>query len=221
MRTVVQPYSRAILLGLTYRIHAIRRDARRLIETASMYANLTDEQRYRHFGAQSMVFHGWALAFNGEAARGLELASAGVARCRAIGFSCWLSLFLTMLAECHVQAGDPQSALQCLAEAAAPVESTGERFLEAELHRLQGEIGLAAGGEPRDTEDCFARALDVARSQEARLLELRAATSLTRLRQNQSRQAEAQNVLTPIYRRFTDGFELPDLRAAKAALMPR
>ena len=108
-----------------------------------------------------------------------------------------------------------------LAEALALINSTGEGFHEAELHRLQGEFLLrqeSAEGACHEAEACFRRALTIARGQQARSLELRAAMSLTRLYQKQDRQAEARPMLAECYDWFTEGFDTPDLREAKALL---
>lgn len=101
------------------------------------------------------------------------------------------------------------------------MDNTGERRLEAELHRLKGECLLALTAErckEREAEECFRQALDIARRQQAKSLELRAAMSLGRLRQQQGRYAEAHQILTEIYGWFTEGFETPDLQEAKALL---
>jgi predicted ATPase len=106
-----------------------------------------------------------------------------------------------------------------LTEALTIAHNTGERFWEAELHRRKGELLLkqAVRGEP-EAEACFHQALDVARRQEAKSLELRAAMSLARLRQQQGKHAEAYDLLAPIYGWFTEGFDTADLKDAKALL---
>ena len=106
-----------------------------------------------------------------------------------------------------------------LTEALTIAHNTGERFWEAELHRRKGELLLkqAVRGEP-EAEAWFQRALDVARRQEAKSLELRAAMSLARLRQQQGKHAEAYDLLAPIYGWFTEGFDTADLKDAKALL---
>ena len=96
-------------------------------------------------------------------------------------------------------------------------EETGERYVEAEIHRLKGNLLLAENGSA-EAEACYVRALQVARAQEARSLELRATTSLARLRGEQGRSAEARDLLAPVYRWFTEGFDTADLKEAKALL---
>ena len=115
-----------------------------------------------------------------------------------------------------------------MAEALAAVHTTGERWWEAELHRLQGELLLQSGVQrpessvftphAAEAEACFQRALDVARSQQAKSLELRAAMSLSHLWQRQGKRQEARDLLAPIYNWFTEGFDTADLREAEALL---
>jgi len=123
-----------------------------------------------------------------------------------------------MLAECHAKSGDLESGLRALAEAMEVAEEKGERFYEPELHRLRGELYRDAGRDRREVEDCFVRALDAACRHEARLLELRAATSLARLMASQGRQDDARDALAPIYNWFTEGLDTDDLQSAKVVL---
>jgi predicted ATPase len=123
-----------------------------------------------------------------------------------------------MLAEAHSSMGQPEAGLTALSEALTLVETTGERYYEAELHRLQGELLLQAAPDVARVEACFQQALDTARRQQAKSLELRAAMSLSRLWQQQRRHAEAQALLTPVYGWFTEGFDTADLQDAKALL---
>jgi predicted ATPase len=95
---------------------------------------------------------------------------------------------------------------------------TGQPFFDSELHRLQGEIVLASGGALAEAEVHFDRALGVARAQEAKSFELRSAISLARLRRDQSRRAEARDLLTPLCAWFTEGFDIADLKDARALL---
>ena len=129
-----------------------------------------------------------------------------------------------MLAEAQGQAGQAEDGLATVAEALALVEQTEERTYEAELYRLKGELTLrsqAAGQQSNveaDPEACFQKAIEFARHQQAKSLELRAATSLARLWQEQDKQAEARQLLSDIYNWFTEGFDTKDLQEAKALL---
>jgi predicted ATPase len=124
-----------------------------------------------------------------------------------------------MLAEALAGAGSPGEGLDALAETAALAEKCDERYFEAEIHRLRGEFLLAQSAEKGPAaEATFRQALDVARRQEARSLELRAAMSLARLWAEQGRRRKAHDLLAPVYAWFTEGFDTADLKDAKALL---
>jgi predicted ATPase len=124
-----------------------------------------------------------------------------------------------LLADVAAHLGHTEDGLQALAEAHTLVEQHEERWWEAEVHRLRGVLLLRQPGTPQaEAEACFQRALDVARRQEAKSLELRAAMSLARLWQQQGRRADARDLLAPIYGWFTEGFDTADLQEAKALL---
>ena len=127
--------------------------------------------------------------------------------------------FLGLLAEAHGLHGQPDEGLARLDEALTAVRETGERFCESNLHRLQGELLLQRGEDNHPgAEACFQEALNVARQQEAKSWELRAATSLARLWQGQGKREEARELLAPVYNWFTEGFDTADLKDAKALL---
>ena len=124
-----------------------------------------------------------------------------------------------MLADVSAHLGHPEDGLQALAEAHTLVEQHEERWWEAEIYRLRGVLLLRQPGTPQaEAETWLQRALDVARRQEAKSLELRAAMSLARLWQQQGKRAEAHELLAPIYGWFTEGFDTADLQEAKALL---
>jgi predicted ATPase len=134
------------------------------------------------------------------------------------------SYFLARLGEMHGKVGQPEEGLSVLAEALAHVEKTGERFYEAELYRLKGTLTLQSKvPSPRsqveeEAEACFHKAIDIARHQKAKSLELRAVMSLSRLWQQQGKQQEAHQMLAEIYGWFTEGFDTADLKEARALL---
>ena len=128
-------------------------------------------------------------------------------------------MYTALLADVHRRAGDADRALEVLGEALEQVEQTDQRVYEAELHRLKGAVLLARTPSPTgEAEACLRRALAVAEGQKARLWELRAATDLARLWQAQGRPREARALLEPVYAWFTEGFDTPDLKEAKALL---
>jgi predicted ATPase len=124
-----------------------------------------------------------------------------------------------LLAEVYDHLGQTEDGLQALAEAHPPVEQHEERVWEAEIYRLRGVLLLRQTGTPQEeAETWLQRALDVARRQEAKSLELRAAMSLSRLWQHQGKRVEAYELLAPIYSWFTEGFDTADLQEAKTLL---
>jgi predicted ATPase len=124
-----------------------------------------------------------------------------------------------ILAEACGQADQQDDGLRLLAEALAVADNTAERWYEAELYRLKGELLLQCSvAQPAEAEACFQQALAVARRQQAKSLELRAAMSLARLWQQQGKDAEARELLGSIYGWFTEGFDTADLQEAKALL---
>jgi predicted ATPase len=146
----------------------------------------------------------------------------GLSAYHAVGSELWRPYFLASLAQAYGEAGQAEEGLTALAEALATVARTGERWWEAEVYRVQGELFLQQaadrGHQAEEAEACFQQALAITRHQQAKSLELRAATSLARLWQRQGKRTEAYDLLAPIYGWFTEGFETADLQEAKALL---
>ncbi len=175
------------------------------------------------FAADTAQFiQGWVMTHEGDDAAGIEQMRQGIAVYRARNGDSSMPRWLAYLAEAHERHGQIEAALAALAEAQALIDKNGDRLFEAEIHRLKGELMVhaKAGEIPANErpETSFWRALDVAREQRAKLLELRAAVSLCRLWQQEGRHAEARELLAPIYGWFTEGFDTVDLRLAKALL---
>ena len=152
----------------------------------------------------------------------------GLAAYQAMGAKVNLTYWLGLLAEAYGKTGQAEEGLNVLAEMLALVQETGERAWEAELYRLKGEFLLAPEGDrlqavgsrekAKEAEEYFLKAIEVARKQQAKSLELRVATSLARLWQKQGKKQEAQQMLAEIYGWFTEGFDTKDLQEAKALL---
>ena len=168
-----------------------------------------------HWLALGTFFRAWPLVMQGQRSEGIAQMRQGLAAWRAIGAEFIRPYCLALLAEAHAQSGQAEEGLAVVAEALEAVETTGERFYEAELHRLRGALLLPSPTQRAAAEACFHQALHIARRQGAKSLELRAAMSLARLWQQQGQRAAAHQVLAPIYNWFTEGFETADLQGAK------
>ena len=185
---------------------------------------LATEQGFRVWLAWGTVFRGWAMAVHGQTGEGIAQIRQGLADYRATGAEMGRSYILAVLTEAHRAAGQPKEALATVDEALVFVNQAAECNFETELYRLKGELTLqsrAAGQQSKiekEAEACFHKALDVARGQQAKSWELRAATSLARLWQQRDKQAEAHQLLAEIYAWFTEGFDTKDLQEAKVLL---
>src|SRR5262249_35713242 len=188
-------------------------------ERAEAGMALASEKGFPQYLAIGMVMRGWALTMQGQGEEGIAHLHQGLAAFRAAGAEISRSRDLGLLAEAYGKVGQTEAGLTALAEALAVVDKTGERYWEAELHRLKGELLLALSTDKTtEAEACFHQALDIARRQEAKSLELRAATSLSRLWQQQGKRAASYDLLAPVYGWFTEGFDTADLQKAKALL---
>jgi predicted ATPase/class 3 adenylate cyclase len=212
-------YSVALAMQYVAIIHQYRREVHATHTRAEAAMTLCTEQGYAFYLAAGTMLRGWALAEQEAVEEGIAQMCQGLAAYRATGTVGWQSYSLALLAEAQGKAGRAEAGLSVLAEAFMLVDKTGERFYAAELHRLQGELLLQrAVPDTPQAEACFHQALAIARHQQAKSLELRAAMSLSRLWQQQGRQGEAQQLLASIYGWFTEGFETADLQEARALL---
>ena len=169
------------------------------------------------FDAGTMVFCGWAKVKDGDVAAGISLLRTGLPAYRATGTEMFISHFIALLAAAHEIAGNVKEALALVDDALQLIEKTGERWFAAELNRHKGWL-LLREGQAEAAEELYRKALSIAREQEAKLWELRAAVSLTQLSRDQGRRAEARDLLAPVYGGVTEGFGTPDLKGARALL---
>jgi predicted ATPase len=213
-------------LASTQLFAAILSQHRRDVAATQAYAEammaLATAQGFQHRVAQGRIMRGWALAMQGDAATGVAHIQQGLKVVQRIGQKLYYPYHLALLAEAYGQAKQPEVGLTCLAEALTLVEATEERWWEAEVWRLKGELllRLPLPDIPQATA-CFHQALDVARHQQAKALELRAALSLSRLWQQQGQQNQARQLLTEVYSWFTEGFETSVLQEARMWLAAR
>jgi class 3 adenylate cyclase/predicted ATPase len=216
---LAHPYSLAWARCWAAIVAQLRRDIPAAHEHAEVAVALTTEQGFPFYVALGTIVRGWALALQDQGEAGLAPVHHGIAAWRETGAAWFVPYFCTLLAEVADHLGHTEDSLQALAEAHTLVEQHEERWWEAEVHRLRGVLLLQQPGtSPVEAEAWLQRALDVARSQEAKSLELRAAMSLARLWQQQGRCAEARDLLAPLYGWFTEGFDTADLQEAKVLL---
>jgi predicted ATPase len=217
-------FSLAVALSNLNPIFEIRREWPALQRQAEAAIAVCREQGFGGILAQANVHRGNALAHQGQTEEGIALMREGLNAQLAAGAILFRPGFLRYLAEACGTAGRFEEGLAAVAEAIAIDEKTGERYYEAELHRLKGDLILrrsaveAEPGVQTEAEDCFRKSIETARQQEARSFELRAVTSLSRLWKQQGKKAEARQALAEIYGWFTEGFDTRDLKDAKALL---
>jgi predicted ATPase len=202
-----------VLLGLIFRRYT---DSRTATEAVLSLAEEHDLQFFRLYGE---IHSNWLQAKAGNAADGIRGIRDGIIARKNRGLRVLLPHFLSMLASAYHKAGEPEEGLHVIGEGLSTIEATSERCEEGEVLRLKGEL-LLARDPPNidDAEVSFLKAIDVARHQIAKTWELRAATRLARLRRSQERNAEARDVLAPVYGWFTDDLDLSDLKDARTLL---
>jgi predicted ATPase len=216
-RRLAHPPSLAQSLANGARLLSLVGDNTVLDKWVDQLIAVTTAQGFAHWGAQGTIYRGWVKVMNGDLAEGISLLRSGSTACRATGAELWMPYFIALLARACELGGQIEEAATWLDDALQIVERTGERWFAAELNRHKGQLMLREG-HSEAAEELYHKALSIAREQEAKLWELRAAASLARLRRDQDRGAEARDLLAPVYDWFTEGFATPDLKEAKALL---
>jgi len=237
------PHSVVIAFGYAAGLQFHFRNYPLAYEHAEATFTLAAEHGLAWWTAMSLVFRGRALAAQGQPTEGISQIQQGLDACRALGaVVVWQPFYLALLADAYGQAGQAAEGLHAVADAFEVVNTTHERWYDAELCRLKGELTLqlgtmgsglevgssspqapslkpqVSGGVVREAEECFRKAIAIAQKQHAKSWELRAATSLARLWQQQGKTTEARDLLAPVYNWFTEGFDTRDLQEAKALL---
>jgi predicted ATPase len=175
------------------------------------------EHGFPYWRALGTILRGWAKVEKADLTEGLSLLRRGLSAYQATGAGVWIPYCLALLARACETAGPIEEASTLLDEALQIAERTGERWLAAELTRHKGQL-LRRQDHSEAAEELYRKALNIADEQEAKLLELRAAVSLARLWRDQGKRSNARDFLTPIHGWFTEGFDTPDLKEAKALL---
>jgi DNA-binding winged helix-turn-helix (wHTH) protein/tetratricopeptide (TPR) repeat protein len=216
-KAVGDPLDQCFALSLALFLEQLRRDARAAGALAKPLVELMEESGFELPYAQIWAATGWTLAHNGEADAALGRLREGISASRSSRVRFGLSHLLAVLAETELERGRAKPGLSAIDEARGFVEETGERFWEAEIHRIRGEL-LRLDRRSQAAEACFQKALEVSRAQGALSLELRAATSLARLRVDAGHGQETRPLLAEVYARFSEGFDTADLQDAQALL---
>ena len=199
--------------------HLVSRNYGAAKEEAEELAAVAGDKGAVFWKAIGMIAQGWVFALTGKASDAADLLTSGLGAFRSTGSTLWIPLHMSCLAIAHRDLDRFDEAWDCIDQAMTAIESTGERWYEAEVLRIAGEIALMSP--ERDTakaEMFFDRALAVARQQQARSWELRAAMSMAQLWREQGQRDTARDLLAPVYGWFTEGFDTLDLRDAKALL---
>jgi len=229
------PYSSAMALFFAAELHYLRREVEAVRGRAAAAVALSAEQEFPFWLAQGTCLQGWVLTEQGQREEGIAQMRQGLAIYQATGAELGRPYWLVLPTAVQGQGGQVAEGLNALAEAHAAVHKSGERYYEAEIYRLKGELTLQQSGvrSPQsgvpstqhpapstqaEAEACFHQAVEIARCQSAKSLELRAVMSLSRLWQRQGKKDEARKLLAEIYGWFTEGFDTADLQEAKTIL---
>jgi predicted ATPase len=245
---LAHPLSLAFAYNWAALLQQLRGEVQALQGQAEALMNLAMEQELPFWSAVALIQMGWAFTHQGQAKKGLACIRQGLEALRTTGAELGGAFWLGVLAEAYGRGGQIAEAHAALREAFAVVDKTGERFYEAELYRLKGALTLQKFQVPglkfqvpspktrnqkrgtrnqsptpntqaeAEAEACFLKAIEIARQQQAKSWQLRAATSLARLWQQQGKKNEARRVLSEIYNWFTEGFDTKDLQETKALL---
>lgn len=242
-----RPFSIVYALEHSLVLYQLRREGPLTQDAAEATITLCTEHGFSFYLSQATILRGWALAQQGRSTEGIAQIREGLAARRATGAQNLEPYFLALLAEVYEKVAKPENGLHTLGQAFVLVGKTGEREYEAELYRLKGELVLESGVRGPESEEekqkskgkrqkakisstqpltpstqeaeaCFLKAIDIARHQQAKSLELRAVMSLSRLWQQQGKQKQAHQMLAEIYSWFTEGFDTKDLQEAKVLL---
>jgi predicted ATPase len=217
------PFSLAYVLAMVAELHQFCRESQLAQERAEALIALSTEKGFPARAAQGAILRGWAVAMQGQGEEGILQMWQGSTAWQVAGAKIGRSHQLALLAEAYEKVGQAEDGLSTLTEALETASRTEEQWYEAELYRLKGELTLQSqvqGPKSKEeaAEECFQKAIETARKQQAKSLELRAVMSLARLWQRQGKQKDAHQMLSEIYGWFTEGFDTKDLQEAKALL---
>lgn len=213
-RQTARPVDRATALALACMFYAVMNDPSAAAERAREAVAVAEEHGYRQWGAIGRIIAAWMVAVEEQSVGALADVIARIDEYTRMGILSQLSAFLCLAADAHLRAGKKQAGMQLLARAEAHMRDTGERWYEAELHRLRGECVQAR--DPKKAEASFQLAIGIARAQGAKLWELRASMRLATLWLQEKKRDAARQLLEPILFSFAEGPDTADLHAARA-----
>jgi len=180
---------------------------------------LADAKGAKHYKVGGMLFRAWISAATGDPSNALQVGTPGLAAAASEGTKLWVPLYSAFLAKSYADVGRPEEAWDSIGTAINMIEATKEKWSEAELNRIAGEIALKVPVQDAPkAEKYFERAIAVAQQQQAKSWELRAAMSMARLWRSRGKSQQARELLAPVYGWFTEGFDTLDLKEAKALL---
>jgi predicted ATPase len=216
-RRLPHPPTLAMSLGMGALLLSIIGDDIGLEQRVDGLVAIVTDQGFPFYRSTEAILRGWVKAKNADVIEGLSLLRSGSSAYCAAGATVWMPLYIALLAGVCEIAGQIEEAGTQLDRALQLVERTGERWFAADLHRQKGRL-LLRQGHPDPAQELYRKALSIARDQEAKLWELRAAASLARLWRDQGRRSAPRDLLAPVYGWFTEGFATPDLKATKMLL---
>ena len=202
------------VLAFAAELHQLRREPQKVEQYVSLLLPRLEKHGSAVGLANAIMLRGWAQVMQGDSKRGIAVVREGITAWRATGSQFHATYRIARAAEAHWAAGETEAGLQLIA---TTIDDSGDRWVAPELHRIKGELYRSAG-HLELAEQCLKHALESARMQKARLLELRAAMSLARLWRDQGKVRQASELLAPVCRWFTEGFDTRDLKEAKALL---
>jgi DNA-binding SARP family transcriptional activator/predicted ATPase/transcriptional regulator with XRE-family HTH domain len=216
-RELSHPFTRAYAMCWDTIHHHFRREVQKTLELAEATMNFCSQHQLDYWFSLALVFHGWALTEQAALEIGIAEMEKGIADCEARDVEFLMPYFRRLVAEGYGKQGDITKGLALLNDAIAQIEKTGEKWCEAEMFRIKGEL-LQIQGDDADAETAFRYAIEIAGRQDAKLLQLRAALSLARLWPTRSRPKDVNQQIASLYQWFSEGFDLSDLSAARALI---
>jgi predicted ATPase len=216
-RRLAHPPTLTVTLSTDCRLLSLGEDRAALDERASELITVATEQGFPLYRTLGTIYRGWLKVSSGDVATGIPLLRSASSAYAETGAKTRIAYHISLLARACEIAGQAEEALFLLDEALQVAKKIGERWFTSELFRHKGQLMLRQGN-PEAAEGLYREALAISRKQDAKLWELRAAISLASLLRSQGRRSEAHDLLAPVYGWFTEGFDMPDLREAKALL---